>query len=260
MKSENNTMKAVILAGGFGTRISEETQTKPKPMVKIGNMPIIWHIMKIYSSYGINDFVICCGYKSHILKQFFLELLLGEYDPDMINKKSIKIQAKISELWEVTLVDTGLDTMTGGRLKKIKKYLDNDTFCFTYGDTLNDVNIKDLIEFHKKNKTLATVTACIPPEKYGVLYLKDDKVIDFKEKPNHEKNWVNGGFFVLEPEIFSLIKDDNTIWEKEPMEKLVEKKQISAFKHTGFYQPMDTLNDKNHLERLWNDGNPPWKR
>ena len=252
-------MKAVILAGGYGTRISEETQTKPKPMVKIGDMPIIWHIMKMYSSYGINDFVICCGYKSHILKQFFLELLLGEYDPDMINKNSIKIQAKISEPWKVTLVDTGVDTMTGGRLKKIKKHLDNDTFCFTYGDTLNDVNIKDLIEFHEKNKTLATVTACIPPEKYGVLYLKDDKVIDFKEKPNNEKDWVNGGFFVLEPEIFSLIKDDLTIWEKEPMEKLVDNGQMLAFKHTGFYQSMDTLNDKKKLEELWKTDKAYWK-
>ncbi len=253
-------MKAVILAGGHGTRISEETQTKPKPMVEIGNMPIIWHIMKSYSSYGIDDFVICCGYKGNILKKFFLELLLDEYDLGLINKKSIEIQATISEPWKVTLVETGLDTMTGGRLKKVEKYLDKSTFCFTYGDTLNDLNIKDLITFHDKNKTLATVTACIPPEKYGVLYLKDDKVIDFKEKPNHEKNWVNGGFFVLEPEIFSLIKGDNTSWEKEPMGKLVEKGQMSAFKHNGFYQPMDTMNDKNYLQKLWDEGNPPWKR
>jgi len=253
-------MKAVILAGGFGTRISEEIQTKPKPMVKIGDMPIIWHIMKIYSSHGINDFVICCGYKSQVLKEFFLETLLDEFDPDTINKDVIKIQAKISEPWKVTLADTGLNTMTGGRLKKVEKYLDKSTFCFTYGDTLNDVNIKDLIDFHKKNKKLATVTACIPPEKYGILYLKGDKVVDFKEKPNNQKDWVNGGFFVLEPEIFSLIKDDSTIWEKDPMGKLVEKGQMSAFKHNGFYQPMDTLNDKNYLQKLWDEGNPPWKR
>jgi glucose-1-phosphate cytidylyltransferase len=193
------------------------------------------------------------------LKQFFLELLLGEYDADLINKNSITIQAKISEPWNVTLVDTGLNTMTGGRLKRIEKYLDNDTFCFTYGDTLNDLNIKNLITFHNKNKTLATVTACIPPEKYGVLYLEDDKVINFKEKPTHEKNWVNGGFFVLEPGIFSLIQDDSTIWEKEPMEKLVEKRQLSSFKHTGFYQPMDTMNEKNYLEKLWKEGQAPWK-
>jgi glucose-1-phosphate cytidylyltransferase len=253
-------LKAVILAGGLGTRLMEETLEKPKPLVEIGGKPILWHIMKIYSSYGINDFVICCGYKSHILKQFFLELLLGEYDPDIINKNLIEIQAKISEPWKVTLVDTGLDTMTGGRLKRIKEYVNNDTFCFTYGDTLNDLNIKDLIEFHKKNKRLSTVTACIPPEKYGVLYLKNDKVIDFKEKPNHEKDWVNGGFFVLEPEIFSLIKDDSTIWEKEPLKKLVDDEQLSAFKHTGFYQSMDTLNDKKKLEKLWKDKNPPWKK
>jgi len=253
-------MKAVILAGGLGRRIREETETKPKPMIKIGDMPIIWHIMKMYSSYGINDFIICCGYKSHILKQFFLELLLDEYDHDIINKNIIKIQAKISESWNVTLVDTGLDTMTGGRLKRIQKILGDETFCFTYGDTLNNVNIKDLIEFHRKNKTLATVTSCIPPEKYGILHLKDNKVIDFKEKPKNEKDWVNGGFFILESGIFSLIKDDFTIWEKEPMKKLVDRKELSAFRHTGFYQPMDTLNDKNHLEKLWNEKNPPWKK
>jgi len=252
-------MMAVILAGGLGTRISEETETKPKPMIKIGNMPIIWHIMKIYSSYGINDFIICCGYKGDVLKKFFLELLLDEYDPDMINKKILKISGKVSESWNVTLVDTGLDSMTGGRLKRIQKFLGNETFCFTYGDTLSNVNIKDLIEFHKKDKTIATVTSCIPPEKYGILYLKDNKVIDFKEKPKNKKDWVNGGFFVLEPEIFSLIKDDSTIWEKEPMQKLVNKNGLSAFRHTGFYHPMDTLNDKNSLEKLWNQKNPPWK-
>jgi glucose-1-phosphate cytidylyltransferase len=252
-------MKAVILAGGHGTRISEETHLKPKPMIEIGGKPILWHIMKTYSTYGVNDFVICCGYKSHVLKQFFLKYLLGEYDHDMINKNPIKIQAKISESWNVTLVDTGLETMTGGRLKKIKEFVDNDTFCFTYGDTLNDVNIRELIKFHKKNKTLGTVTACIPPEKYGILYLKDDKVTSFKEKPNNEKDWVNGGFFVLEPEVFSLITDDSTVWEKEPMEKLVDSGQLSAFRHTGFYQPMDTLSDKKKLEELWNT-NPHWKK
>ena len=252
-------MKAVILAGGHGTRISEETHLKPKPMIEIGGKPILWHIMKTYSTYGVNDFVICCGYKSHVLKQFFLKYLLGEYDHDMINKNPIKIQAKISESWNVTLVDTGLETMTGGRLKKIKEFVDNDTFCFTYGDTLNDVNIRELIKFHKKNKTLGTVTACIPPEKYGILYLKDDKVTSFKEKPNNEKDWVNGGFFVLEPEVFSLITDDSTVWEKEPMEKLVDSGQLSAFRHTGFYQPMNTLSDKKKLEELWNT-NPHWKK
>jgi glucose-1-phosphate cytidylyltransferase len=216
--------------------------------------------MKIYSAYGINDFVICCGYKSEVLKKFFLELLLEEFDSNIIKKEVIEIKAEIAEPWNVTLVDTGLNSMTGGRLKRIQNFVGNETFCFTYGDTLNDVNIKDLIEFHKKNNTFATVTSCIPPEKYGVLYLEDNKVVDFKEKPDDEKNWVNGGFFVLEPNIFSFIKDDNTIWEKEPMEKIVEKRQLSAFRHTRFYQPMDTLNDKNHLEKLWNGENPPWRK
>jgi|TARA_B110000467_G_C18248839_1_gene439114 glucose-1-phosphate cytidylyltransferase len=229
----------VILAGGLGTRISEETHLKPKPMIEVGGKPILWHIMKSYSVYGINDFIICSGYLGNIIEDYF-------------NKNNFG--------WKINVVDTGLNSMTGGRLKRIQNFVGNETFCFTYGDTLNDVNIKDLIEFHKKNNTIATVTSCIPPEKYGVLYLKDNKVIDFKEKPDNEKNWVNGGFFVLEPSVFSFIKDDNTIWEKEPMEKIVEKRQLSAFRHTGFYQPMDTLNDKNYLEKLWNGENPPWKK
>ena len=232
-------MKAVILAGGLGTRISEETHLKPKPMIEVGGKPILWHIMKSYSVYGINDFIICSGYLGNIIEGYF-------------NKNNFG--------WKINVVDTGLNSMTGGRLKRIQNFVGNETFCFTYGDTLNDVNIKDLIEFHKKNNTIATVTSCIPPEKYGVLYLEDNKVVDFKEKPDNEKNWVNGGFFVLEPSVFSFIKDDNTIWEKEPMEKIVEKRQLSAFRHTGFYQPMDTLNDKNHLEKLWNGENPPWKK
>ena len=232
-------MKAVILAGGLGTRISEETHLKPKPMIEVGGKPILWHIMKSYSVYGINDFIICSGYLGNIIEDYF-------------NKNNFG--------WKINVVDTGLNSMTGGRLKRIQNFVGNETFCFTYGDTLNDVNIKDLIEFHKKNNTIATVTSCIPPEKYGVLYLEDNKVVDFKEKPDNEKNWVNGGFFVLEPSVFSFIKDDNTIWEKEPMEKIVEKRQLSAFRHTGFYQPMDTLNDKNHLEKLWNGENPPWKK
>ena len=229
----------MILAGGLGTRISEETHLKPKPMIEVGGKPILWHIMKSYSVYGINDFIICSGYLGNIIEDYF-------------NKNNFG--------WKINVVDTGLNSMTGGRLKRIQNFVGNETFCFTYGDTLNDVNIKDLIEFHKKNNTIATVTSCIPPEKYGVLYLKDNKVIDFKEKPDNEKNWVNGGFFVLEPSVFSFIKDDNTIWEKEPMEKIVEKRQLSAFRHTGFYQPMDTLNDKNYLEKLWNGENPPWKK
>jgi len=252
-------MKAVILVGGLGTRISEETILKPKPMIEIGGKPILWHIMKIYSSYGINDFIICCGYKSHILKQFFLKLLLHEEDSNIIDRDVIEIKGKFSEPWHVTLVETGLETMTGGRLKRIEKYLNKETFCFTYGDTLNNVNIKELINAHEKNNTLATVTACIPPERYGILYLKDNQVVDFKEKPENKKDWVNGGYFVLESKIFSLIKDDATIWEKEPMEELVKNEQLSAFKHTGFYQPMDTLSDKNKLEKLWNSKQALWK-
>jgi len=231
-------MKAVILAGGLGTRIIEETDTKPKSMVKIGEMPIIWHIMKIYAHYGITDFVICSGYKREVLKKFF---------------------EKCSEPWKVIVVDTGQETMTGGRLKRVAKFLDNETFCFTYGDTLNDLDIKNLLKFHKKMKTLATVTACIPPEKYGILKIDSDLVIDFVEKPIREGEWVNGGFFVLEPEIFNYITDDTTVWEKEPLQKLAKENQLAAYKHTGFYQPMDTLSDKKNLEKLWESEKASWK-
>ena len=231
-------MKVVILAGGLGTRISEETKSKPKPMIKIGNKPILWHIMKIYSHYGINDFVVCCGYKSNVIKEYF---------------KKNKIP------WEVKLVDTGLKTMTGGRLKKVEKYLDKDTFCFTYGDTLNDVNIEKLIKFHQSKKKLATITACHPPEKYGVLKLQNEKVAEFKEKPKKENKWVNGGFFVLEPNIFDHIKNDKTIWEKYPMEKLVKMNQLVAYRHKGFYQPMDTMSDKKILDGMWKRKTASWK-
>ena len=231
-------MKAVILAGGLGTRISEETKTKPKPMIKIGNKPILWHIMKRYSEYGVSDFVICCGYKANVIKEYF---------------KKNKFPG------EVKLVDTGLKTMTGGRLKKVEKYVNNETFCFTYGDTLNDLNIKKLISFHKSKKKLATVTACHPPEKYGVLKLQNEKVVEFKEKPERKNEWVNGGFFVLEPNIFEYIENNETVWEKDPMEKLVRKKQLVAYRHNGFYQPMDTMNDKKKLDKMWKEKNASWK-
>ena len=231
-------MKAVILAGGLGTRISEETQTKPKPMIEIGGKPILWHIMKIYSTYGINEFVICCGYKGDVIKEYF---------------------KKNQEQWELKFVNTGLRTMTGGRLKRVEKYVNDNTFCFTYGDTLNDLNIEKLIKFHKSKKKIATVTACHPPEKYGVLKLQREKVIDFKEKPVREGDWVNGGFFVLEPKVFDFIENDSTVWEKEPMLKLAHNDQLIAFRHTGFYQPMDTLSDKLLLERIWKTKNIPWK-
>ena len=230
-------MKLVILAGGYGTRMNEESKMIPKPMSTIGGKPILWHIMKRYSFYGINDFIICCGYKGDKIKDYFLE-----------NKES----------WNVSCIDTGLETMTGGRLKRIQKLV-NDTFCFTYGDTLNDLNIKKLIEFHKKMKTLATVTACIPPEKYGILEINQKKVTSFKEKTSRKDMWVNGGFFVLEPKIFDYIKNDLTIWEKEPLEKLVEINQLSAYQHHGFYQHMDTMKEKEFLNELWNKGEAKWK-
>jgi len=228
-------MKAVILAGGYGTRISEET--KPKPLVEIGGRPIIWHIMKIYSFYGINDFIICCGYKGEKIKKYF---------------------AENNENWNVSCIDTGLETMTGGRLKRIQNLVD-DTFCFTYGDTVNNVNIEELIRFHKKENRLATVTSCIPPQKYGVLEIKENKVISFKEKPPMEEVWVNGGFFVLEPQIFEYLENDSTIWEKEPMEGLVKNNQLSAYKHHGFYQHMDTIKEKNLLNKLWQEEKAKWK-
>lgn len=243
-------LKVVILAGGLGTRLIEETRDKPKPMVLIGNKPMLWHIMKIYSTYGINDFIICLGYKGDVIKQFF--------DNTKSKKEQIK-RIAIPDKWKITLVDTGLNTMTGGRLRKVKKYLKNDTFCFTYGDTLNNVNIDNLIDFHRKKNAVATVTACIPPEKYGILKIKKDKVIDFKEKPNSKKDWVNGGFFVLEPEIFDLIENNTTSWEQEPMEKLSKSGRFYAYRHSGFYQPMDTLREKNYLNKLWRSGKAPWK-
>ncbi len=251
-------MKAVILAGGFGTRISEETQIKPKPMIEIGGMPILWHIMKSYSAYGINEFVICCGYKAEAIKDYFLNSFKLENVQDSQSHTEMTIIQESCKPWNITLVDTGLDTMTGGRLKRVEKYVGNDTFCFTYGDTLNNVNIKNLIVFHKKKNLLGTVTACRPPEKYGVFVLQDDKVSEFKEKQTRD-DWVNGGYFVLEPQVFDLISDDSTIWEKEPMDKLVKNGHLGAYRHTEFYQPMDTLSDKNHLNKLWESGNAPWK-
>ena len=228
----------MILAGGKGTRMSEETHLKPKPMVEIGGMPILWHIMKNFNHYGINDFVICCGYKGDIIKNYF---------------------KNIDEDWNVSCVDTGLNSMTGGRLKRVKKFVDEGTFCFTYGDTLNNLKIDNLINFHKKKSKMATVTACQPTEKYGILDIKNNIVTSFKEKPPM-KSWVNGGYFVLEPDVFDYIEGDLTIWEKEPLDKLVKNKQLVAYEHTGFYQHMDTISEKNYLNKLWNEGNPPWKK
>ena len=231
-------MKAVILAGGYGTRLSEETHLKPKPMIEIGGKPILWHIMKIYSHYGINEFVICCGYKAELIQEYV---------------------QKLDESWTIIPVDTGINTMTGGRLKLVKKYVENETFCFTYGDTLNNVKIDELVNFHFDKKVIATITACKPPEKYGLLKIENERVVDFQEKPHIEGKWVNGGFFVLNPEVFDYIKSDSTVWEKEPMEKLTKNGQLSAYKHRGFYQPMDTISDKNYLEKLWQDNQASWK-
>lgn len=251
-------MKVVILAGGLGTRISEESHLKPKPMIEIGDKPILWHIMKTYSSYGINEFVICCGYKGNMIKKYFLNSFKVENVKLEKEFTEMKIIQKSTEPWNVILVDTGENTMTGGRLKRVKKYVGNNTFCLTYGDTLNNVNIKNLISFHKKRNLLATVTACRPPEKYGVLILENDKIIEFKEKPVRN-DWVNGGFFVMESKVFDLIDNDTTVWEKEPMNKLVKSGQINAYMHTDFYQSMDTISEKNYLNKLWESNNAKWK-
>ena len=231
-------MKAVILAGGYGTRISEESHLKPKPMIEIGEKPILWHILKTYSSYDINEFVICCGYKGEQIKEYFTNFN--------------------SETWDIELVDTGLDTMTGGRLKRIQSHID-DTFCVTYGDGLGNIDINNLISFHREKKSTATLTAVHPPERFGVLSLNDDYVTEFHEKHSGESSWINGGFFVFEPEIFDYLDDDKTVLEKFPLETLAKENKLTAFKHTGFWYPMDTLREKKYLEDLWSSGNPPWK-
>jgi glucose-1-phosphate cytidylyltransferase len=252
-------LKVVILAGGLGTRLSEETQEKPKPLVEIGGMPILWHIMKKYSFYNVNDFVICGGYKQEKIKEYFL----SKFEHKIIKEEHDFIKVKIlqdkTNPWTVTIVDTGLETMTGGRLKRIKKFVLNETFCFTYGDTLNDADISEIIDFHKQSKTLVTVTACQPPGKFGILNIKEDKVTQFMEKPKGDGNWVNGGYFVLDSGIFDYIDNDITVWEQEPIQKLTKEGQVSAFKHHGFYQPMDTIYEKKVLEKMWNSNNPKWK-
>ena len=253
-------MKAVILAGGLGTRISEETSIKPKPLIEIGGMPILWHIMKIYSAYGINDFVICCGYKGYMIKEYFANYSLHMSDVTLdLKNDSMEVHHKTVEPWKITLVDTGLDTSTGGRLKKVKKFVNNETFCFTYGDGVSNIDITKLIQFHKNKKKIGTVTAIQPPGRYGSLKIENDDVITFNEKPAGDGNWVNGGFFVLEPSIFDLISEDSTVWEKEPLEKLSKEKSLSAYKHHEFWYSVDTLRDKNYLEELWNKKQAPWK-
>ncbi len=252
-------MKAVILAGGFGTRLSEETQEKPKPLVEIGGMPILWHIMKKYSFYNINDFIICGGYKQEKIKEYFLSKFKHKIINEELDFIRVEILQDKTNPWTVTIVDTGLETMTGGRLKRIKKFVMNETFCFTYGDTLNDVNITELIDFHKNLETFVTVTACQPLGKFGILEIKDKKVIQFAEKPKGDGNWVNGGYFVLESSVFDYIGNDSTVWEQEPFQNLTKEGQVSAFKHHGFYQPMDTIYEKKILETMWSSGNAKWK-
>jgi glucose-1-phosphate cytidylyltransferase len=254
-------MKAVILAGGLGTRLSEETVSKPKPMVEIGGKPILWHIMKIYSYYGINDFIICCGYKGYVIKEYFANYFLHQSDVTFNMKDNkMMVHEKRAEPWTITLVDTGDKSMTGGRLKRVKKYLDNEeTFCFTYGDGVADIDIRSLIEFHKAHGKDATLTATFPPGRFGALEIVDGQVNKFQEKPRGDGALINGGFFVLSPKVIDRIDGDESVWEQEPLKNLATDSQLMAYKHTGFWQPMDTLRDKNHLENLWDSNKAPWK-
>jgi glucose-1-phosphate cytidylyltransferase len=255
-------MKAVILAGGLGSRISEETHLKPKPMIEIGGKPILWHIMKLYSHHGINDFVICCGYKGYVIKEYFANYFLHMSDVTFdMTKNAMEVHQRHAEPWRVTLVDTGEDTMTGGRLRRVREYLaKEEAFCFTYGDGVSDVNIDQLIQFHQQHGKLATLTAVYPPGRFGALDLAEDNLIrSFKEKPQGDGDTVNGGFFVLSPKVIDLIEGDGTIWERSPLEQLASQGQLIAYKHSGFWQPMDTLREKTLLEELWQSGKAPWK-
>jgi len=255
-------MKAVILAGGYGTRISEESGVRPKPMVELGGKPILWHIMKIYSYYGINDFIICCGYKSEVIKDYFVHYSYSNSDITVdLQKHSVDIHTNHTEPWKVTLAETGLTTMTGGRLKRISQYLDDEPFCCTYGDGVSDINISDVIDFHKNHKQKATVIAVQPPGRFGVFSLRnnDNTIRSFREKPVNDGSWINGGFMVLDPSVLDFIKDDATVFENEPMRTLSEKGELMAYRHEGYWQCMDTLRDKHVLEDIWQSGNAPWK-
>ena len=254
-------MQAVILAGGLGTRISEETYIKPKPMVEIGGKPILWHILKIYSAWGINEFIICCGYKGYLIKEYFANYFLHNSDITfhMDENNRLEIHHQKSEPWKITLVDTGDKTQTAGRLKRVYNYINQDSFCFTYGDGLSDVNIRELINNHNNSGLEVTLTAVKPPGRYGALKLENDKVISFQEKPEGDNSWINGGFFVVNKSIVNLIKDDTSSWETDLLPKLAKNGLINSFKHTGFWKPMDTLRDKNSLENIWKSDNPSWK-
>jgi len=254
-------MKAVILAGGLGTRLSEETSTRPKPMVEIGGKPILWHIMKMYSSHGINDFVICCGYKGYVIKEYFANYFLHMSDVTFnMRDNSMEVHNKRAEPWSVTLVDTGDHSMTGGRLRRVRDYVkEEEAFCFTYGDGVGDIDIAETIRFHKAHGKAATLTATYPPGRFGALDIRQGQVMSFKEKPKGDGAMINGGFFVLTPKVLDYLTDDSTIWEQEPLNNLASDGQLMAYEHHGFWQPMDTLRDKNHLEELWDSGNAPWK-
>lgn len=254
-------MKAVILAGGLGTRISEESSVRPKPMIEIGGKPILWHIMKLYSAHGINDFVICCGYKGYMIKEYFSNYFLHMSDITFdLENNTMEVHQQQVEPWRVTLVDTGENSQTGGRIKRIRKFVENDdAFCLTYGDGLSNINIAQSIEFHRQHQRKATVSAVYPAGRFGALHIDNHIVTEFKEKPQGDGSLINGGFFVLNPSVIDLIDNDSTIWEKEPLEALAEQGELSAFVHEGFWQPMDTLRDKTHLESLWASGQAPWK-
>ncbi len=255
-------MKAVILAGGYGTRISEESSVRPKPMVEIGGRPILWHIMKIYSAYGVHDFVICCGYKGFVIKEYFANYFLNESDLTIdLENNQVQVHRQRVEPWRVTLVDTGDKTMTGGRLRRVRQHLDGETFCFTYGDNVSDINIHKLVEFHRQQGALATMTAVQPPGRFGAFNLAEDQhtITRFREKPRGDGAWINGGFFVLEPEAIDCVSDDSTVWEQEPLRRLAHERRLAAYRHTGFWQNMDTLRDKHVLEDLWQQDSPPWK-
>ena len=253
-------MKVVILAGGLGSRLSEETTVRPKPMVELGGKPVLWHIMKIYTHYGLTDFVICLGYKGYVVKEYFANYFMHMSDVTFdFRTNTTTVHQHNAEPWTVTLVDTGEKTQTGGRLARVREHLGDETFCMTYGDGLGNVDISALLAFHKQHKTLATLTAVTPPGRFGVLDMTDEKINRFEEKPPGGDGWINGGFFVLEPPVLDLIDGDATSWEREPLETLASRRELAAYRHAGFWQPMDTLRDKLHLEDLWNSGHAPWK-
>jgi glucose-1-phosphate cytidylyltransferase len=254
-------MKAVILAGGLGSRLAEETQVRPKPMVEIGGKPILWHIMKAYSAHGITNFVVCLGYKGYLIKEYFANYYLHTCDVSFdLAGNSMEVHQSSAEDWRVTLVDTGEATQTGGRLKRVGRYLDDEDFCFTYGDGLSDVDMSEVLEFHRQESTLATVTAVQPPGRWGAMELDGKRIRGFEEKPVGDGGWVNGGFFVLSPTVMDMIEGDETVWEREPMERLAADGQLASFRHAGFWRAMDTLRDKQYLTELWSEGRAPWKQ